>query len=1178
MTACASCAFEGPTGARYCGRCGSLLTAPCPGCGQPNNPELAFCTGCGLRLDPAAAAGGDAALRIPSRDQRRVVTVLFVDLVGWAATAEMLDPEDLRTAQSAYFSAVRRVIERYGGTVEKYIGDAVMSCFGAPLAHDNDAYRAVRAALDIRAGLAGQWLPDGRPLQVRIGVETGEAVVDLGAQPARGEPMVSGDVAAHAARLQAAAAAGGILVGPVAHRMTAADVEYDEGRDLRLRGRSGATQVWPALRLAPRGVDTGHEDAALIGRDGELTLLNGALQRVLQESNAQLVTLVGDPGLGKSRLVRELFAQVEAQPDLIRFRVGRCLPYGEGVTYWALSEIVRLEAGVRDSDSAQQARERLEASVRALLPDADAAAASDRLAPLLGLSAPGGGSEEAGGSWARYLVALTERMPTVLVFEDLHWADDQLLDFLGELLDAAVGAPLLVVCTARPELLDRRPGWGCGARDALQLWLSPLDERETASLFAGLLGQSVLPADVQSRLLELAGGNPLYAEEYVRMLADRGAVARDGAHLSLPDTAALPLPDSVQGIIASRLDLLSPGETAVLQAAAVVGEAFWPGAVAGLAGLPLSATGSLLQALQRRELVRKRTDSTVAGEVEYAFRHILVRDLTYAQIPRARRMDLHERAATWLQGRAERRGDDAAELCAHHRIAAYDLAEGLGLDLEAYAGEARTALCTAAERAYRLRALAPTRTFIDRALELWPAEVDPPGRWRAVRLAQEVCFLADPDAFYAGEGLAVLRSAAAALAWLGARPDAARAETLLGQIEWYRGAATAAFPHVERAVAMLAGVPDDEQKATAHAELARLHMLRHQLAPAIAAARIAREMAERLGLPEVLANSLVTLGTSRYLAGDLGGIVDQETALELCRSRRLQALQRSANNLANTLLEEGQLRRGYELIEESEAAGRGTGLGLTTGASEAEIAMRAWFEGDWDRTLSVASAFLDGEVGGANEVWEVYLRALRGWLRLLRGDAAGGADADRALEIAGTGAWPQVQRPALAYGALCRLLQDRDREAADCYDELDRSWRAAPTTASREWLQATVTAAAGLDRRTGSARLPDLLARLREVPRPTLWVGAALASAEAYAAERAGDLSGAGHRAAAAAGRYDGIGDASDAGLAAVQAAAALAAGGDPAAAEWERRAADFVARTGLLVPAAWALLSAQPG
>src|SRR5947208_6020680 len=639
----------------------------CPACGQENPDSSRFCGMCGASLLPAAA---------PAREERKVVTILFTDLVGSTAQAEGLDPEDVRATLSAYYAQLRAELERHGGTVEKFIGDAVMAIFGAPVSHEDDPERAVRAALAIRDSI-------GEELQIRTAVNTGVALVALGARAVEGEGMVSGDVVNTAARLQSAAPVNGILVGEGTYRATRHAIEYQDAPSVEAKGKSEPVKVWEAVGARARfGSDVEQKlRTPLVGRERERSLLADAFEHARREQSVQLVTLVGVPGIGKSRVVAELFQITDADEEIISWRQGRSLPYGERVSFWALGEIVKAHAGILESDDTATAEAKLDAMVDALTEDE---AERDWLArhtrPLVGLEGTERAErEEAFAAWRRLLEAAAEKRPLVLVFEDLHWADDGLLDFVDHLADWATTVPLLIVGTARPELLDRRPGWGGGKRNAFTLSIGALSDEETAVLLQRLLDRPVLDAAAQQAVLQRAEGNPLYAEEYARMLAEHA----DGD---------LPLPETVQGLIAARVDGLAPEEKALLQEASVIGKVFWPGALPG-------SDEQILHSLERKEFVRRDRRSSIAGATQYAFLHALVRDVAYGQIPRAERAEKHRRAAEWLSSLSGDRTEDHAEMLAHHYREALSLGEAAGIDTASLREPARQAFAGGRPRA-----------------------------------------------------------------------------------------------------------------------------------------------------------------------------------------------------------------------------------------------------------------------------------------------------------------------------------------------------------------------------------------------------------------------------------------------------------------------------------------------
>jgi len=763
------------------------------------------------------------------------VTVLFVDLAGFTSRAEAMDPEDVAALLDPYHARLKAELERFGGTVEKFIGDAVMAVFGAPAAHEDDPERAVRAALAIR-----DWA-EGERIELRVGINTGEALVSLGAHPAEGQTMAAGDVVNTAARLQAASPVGAILVGEQTFRATEKAIEFAAAEPVEAKGKAQPVPVWRAVAARSRASVERAHGAALVGRRRELDLLSDALARVRQERSPELVTLIGVPGIGKSRLVLELYGLIERETELTSWRHGRCLPYGEGVTFWALGEMVKAQAGILEEDDNAEAERKLRAAV-------DDPWIESHLRPLVGLSggAEGGADrrDEAFTAWRRFFEGLADERPLVLVFEDLHWADENLLDFVDHLIDWATGVPLLVVCTARPELLARRPGWGGGKPNALTISLSPLSDEETARLFGELLERSVLPADTQAELLARAGGNPLYAEEYARALRERGRIEQ--------------LPETVQGMIAARLDLLELEQKKLIQDAAVVGKSFWLGALVLITDEERGVLEERLHALERKEFVRRERASSLAGDAEYAFRHLLVRDVAYGQIPRGERAEKHRRAAEWLEQLG--RPDDHAEMLAHHYLQALELGAAAGLDTGAFAGPAQAALAVAGDRAFALNAYDAAGRYYRAALDLLP-EDDPRHGRLLLALARALLLVGEPD-------VGLFECARDELFAGGNAEAAGEAETRLAELFWLAGDRDAAFAHLRRARELVESLPPSFVKAHTIAAASRFRMLAAEEEEAIRLGREALAMAEELGLNDVRAAALNTLGCARVSLGD----------------------------------------------------------------------------------------------------------------------------------------------------------------------------------------------------------------------------------------------------------------------------------------------------------------------
>jgi class 3 adenylate cyclase/tetratricopeptide (TPR) repeat protein len=596
----------------------------------------------------------------PREDERKPVTVLVAGLVRASSSTRALDPEDLRALLSRYQARARADLVRFGATVDRVIGDQLVAFFGAPAAHEDDPERAVRAAFAVR-----DWLVDeGDGVGVQIGIASGEAVVT--AAPLAAEaPIAIGEVVNTAVRLQAATALDCIVVDEHTFRRTQEVIEYRPARRRPASEPGQPVVEWQAMQLLPRPADGGsRHHAPFVGRKRELSALFDGVASAPSQTSPQLVTIVGVPGIGKTRLLAELRQGLAADESVI-WRQGRSLPYGGGMTFWALGEMVKAEAGVLESDSSELVERKLGAAVRRLVDDeVESHRITTSLGALLGLGAQastsGGSRREAFAGWRMFLEALAQERTLLLVFEDLHWAEDGLLDFIDELLDRVSGVPLVVVATARPELLDRRPTWGGGKVNALTLSLAPLAESDTEALVTALLERPVLESGATQTLLARIGGNPLYAEQFCRILIEQGRVAE--------------LPETIHGIIAARLDLLSEPEKRLLQDAAVVGKVFWIGALEALGGITRRAAEELLPGLARRQFVQRDRRSSIAGDLEYSFVHELLRDVAYSMLPRAARADRHRRAAEWTDALGQ--SEDHAELLAHHYVASLEYARG----------------------------------------------------------------------------------------------------------------------------------------------------------------------------------------------------------------------------------------------------------------------------------------------------------------------------------------------------------------------------------------------------------------------------------------------------------------------------------------------------------------------
>jgi class 3 adenylate cyclase/tetratricopeptide (TPR) repeat protein len=983
--------------------------AVCPVCEQENPDVARFCLACGAAL-------GSSGER---REERKVVTVLFADLVGFTSRAERLDPEDVRAVLAPYWERLRGELERHGGTVEKFIGDAVMALFGAPVAHEDDPERAVRAALAIR-----DWARGEDDLQVRIAVTTGEALVLLGARPAEGEGMAAGDVVNTAARLQAAAPVNGVLVGESTYRATRDVIDYEEREPVHAKGKTEPVPTWEALQARSRlGMDL--EQRALlplVGRVRELETLIGAFDRARREREPQLVTLVGVPGIGKSRLVAELFARLDAAPDIVWWRQGRALPYGQGVSFWALGEMVKAQAGIHENDSQQEAEAKLRVSVETSVAEPDRDWVASHLRPLVGLESPqelGDRRDESFAAWRRYLEGLAEQRPLVLAFEDLHWADDGILDLVDHLAEWASGVPMLLLGTARPELLDRRPGWGGGKLNATTLALSPLADDEAARIIGEVMQQALIPAETQQLLLERAGGNPLYAEQFARLYVERGS------------SDDLPLPETIQGIIAARLDGLDAEEKRLLQEAAVVGKVFWSGAIAELAGLDRTSVGQALHSLARKELVRPERRSAVGGEEEFAFRHVLVRDVAYGQIPRAARAEKHARVATWIEELG--RSDDHAELVSHHYRSALELAGAAGGSDAALEARARVAFRNAGDRAFRLNAFGSAQEFYADALALWPEDPDRP-----------YVLLGHARASFHAEGAAdaELAEAAEALEACGDVEGAAQARVLAAHGAWRGGRSGEASRQLELAHALVSGRPPSRALVEVLAETSRIDIFAGRRVRGDDAAREALRLAGELGFDDLRASVLATMGVACMTDGELDrACALSEQAAEVGAATAAPEVARALINLSVIAYCEGDLEQTRRRTQEALDFARRIGERRMLLWIEVGVVRDAFEDGRWDEAVTRVTAFLAATEPLGGHYLDRGARQVRGEILAARGDAAAAArDLERSM--AGLDESEDNQQLVPTYvsaASICLRLGDRARAETFLDDALARA-------------------------------------------------------------------------------------------------------------------------------------------
>ena len=953
---CPSCGTPNPTGFRFCGGCGASLERTCPSCSATVPAGFRFCGNCGA--EAAEAAGVDAAID----EERKVVTVVFADLEASTELATRLDPEDLREGYKPYFEAMAEEILRHGGTVEKFIGDAVVGVFGAPVTHGDDPVRAVRAALamqgrlpDLNDRLAGT---AGGRLALRVGVQTGEV---LAGRVTEQEGGVTGETTSIAARLQTVAPTGGVVVGERTFRDTARAFEFDPLGAFELKGVPGPVGAWHALRERP----SAHALAGpFVGRHDETELLSLLLRRCTRDGRPYVATVVGPAGIGKSRLTEE-FADAAARGQIVGAEGcsvvrGRCLPYGEGLRLWPLADIVKTDLGVLDSDPpdaiVQKAHLRIGGSSPNEMSDADITT----LLSSLGIAvdgAPLAGADRdtaerlIAGAWARYFTRLASERPLVVVVEDIHWADDALLEYLS----TRMVAPTLFLCLARPELFERHPAWGSGHANFATIELAPLSRSEERTLVEGSFDADVAE-DVVHAIVERAGGNPFFAGELTRMLVEHGAVAEDGGRWTIVGELPAQLPDTVQGAVAARIDRLPPGAKRAIQDASVVGRTFWLDALEAL-GSP-DAAGSV-DTLIGRGLVLGHPTSAIAGSRELLFQHVLIRDVAYAGITRARRTQAHGDVLDWIEDVTRGRDEEFAELVAHHAILAGDAERTVRSAMLAGHRHRRVYAAEEAIEWYE-RALLGMQELPD-ATPLVAAEIaigrgeafeqldrfdEAEGEYgRALEIARStgrawleaqtyaalarVLWRQDRSA----EADAILPRALDAAGEAGAPDVEARLLSTAGEMASHRGDWSAGVGHLRRALAVAEAANDLEAEAYARHGLAEAHLFLGPLEEAYGHARRAVDLWSRLGQRPLLHPTQRVLGHASLL---LGRPAEAEEALDqaLEGNRELGQRREEPRTLATSMLV--QLARG-DLGSALHGADEALALARAVGGRRAEL-------------------------------------------------------------------------------------------------------------------------------------------------------------------------------------------------------------------------------------------------
>jgi class 3 adenylate cyclase len=1042
---CSACGTDNADAQKFCGECGATLVRRCPGCGTAVPPGQKFCGECGTPVDGAAArsVASAAPASVEQVAERRVASILFVDLVGFTSLSEHRDAEDVRELLTQYFDTARTIVSRYGGVVEKFIGDAVMAVWGTPARHEDDAERAVRTGLDIITAVSELGRSAGiEKLQARAGVVTAEVAVTLGAT---GQGMVAGDPVNTAARLQSLADPGLLLVDEATYRATNISVAYRHDGERPVKGRAEPVQVYVAERVVSGRSGAQRVDgleARFIGRDSELRLVKELFHAVVDQGRARLISISGLPGVGKSRLAWEFFKYLDGVADTFLWHVGRCLPYGEGVAYWALADIVRMRLGIVEGDSAEVAAQRLAEWLDASVPDdVERNWLRPRLAVLLGASdgAADDSHERADlfAAWRRFFERLSEDNAVVVVIEDLQWADTGLLDFLSHLLDWSTEHPLCLVTLSRPDVYERHPDWANNRRTATTIHLDPLDEWSMAQLADDLVDG--LPADVRDALVARAEGVPLYAIETVRMLVDRDLVVpSEGRYVLAPHAdasmvVASDIPASLQAVVAARLDGLTDTERRVLQDASVLGLSFTAEALTDLLDGGATEVARTLTTLVRKEILGVHADPRSPERGQYRFLQAVVRSVAYGTLSRRARRSRHLRAVELLEARPD--VDELPAVIATHLLDAAESVEG---DQEAVALRRRAAayLERAGDRAVQLGAPADARRHYERAMTLVEEE---PARMALGARAGLACLsaaeygraedhLTTVHAYYSrerdwaalagiaasegelgfalrriGETLTLLEATYSEVAVLGVTADVARIEAAIARCHFFLGDDRSALDWADRSLATAegSGAGSAWLMGLNYRALAcwRLHRPRETFGLLLMAVEhMRRHPADFFG---PVYNNLalfsqtrdlataVTVGEEGLAAAQRVGDIDM-MAFQLCQIQNAKYLQGEWDEVLS--ITDDALRRDW-------GSARGA-LFLTTAAM-----LIAWHRGEPDRAHELRR--MTSDVAGDDIDMAAHMRAGLAIARLAASDAAGAFDA-LTVDVDGERQWPDT--------------------------------------------------------------------------------------------------------------------------------------------------------------------------
>ena len=1074
---CRRCGADVRDGAKFCTQCGaSLLHAPamrCPSCGTEHTADEKFCAECGTALPTAAPAAGPPATarveRPPDAPELRLVSVLFVDLVGYTALSETRDAEDVRELLGHYFEAVRTIVARYAGTLEKFIGDAVMAVWGVPVAREDDAERAVRAGLEIVDAVSALGEQIGAPaLRARGGVVTGQ-VASL-ARP--GEGLVVGDRVNTASRAQSTAEPGTVVVDDVTHEVTSAAIGYEDFGRHPVKGKAEPLHLWRAVRVVA-GVGGAQRErgleAPLIGRDSELRLLKELFHGALERGTARLVAVSGAAGVGKSRLLWEFEKYADGLADTILWHSGRCLSYGEGVAYWALSEMIRQRFGIPEEASAEEIAAKLAAGLEQWVAAAeDREFLKPRLGVLLGGGEPGLERAELFAGWRMFLERLAEHRPVVLVFEDLQWADEGILDFIEHVLEWSATSPIFMLALTRPERSARREGWPAARRGATVLQLEPLDAAAMGELLDTLV--EGLPRPVRTQVIARAEGIALYAIETIRALANRGALEERRGRLQVcGELGELDVPASLGSLLAARLDSLEPLERRLVKSMAVFGGSFARGSALALGDVPEESLDAVLESLVRKQVLAIRADPLSPDRGQYAFLQGLLRTVAYEMLSRRERKPRHRACAEHLRRVFANDGEDVSELIAAHYVSAFRASPG-DADAERLRAQAIDALRRAAHRAASVGAPEAAERSYRTALELVESETE----------ATELTAATGEAALQAGRletALELLESAAASYHASGEERAAAIVAGQIGRALSYLGRNEEAIARITPVLATLGPDSLDPEVGALHAVLGHALLFSGQDEQAARALETALRIARELDLPDLLSGALIDKGllcVQRSRPDEARALL--AAALEIAERHDLVVKAHNALGNSGMLGMQWDQPGASEQFAHALVLARRLGDRFRESISAGNLMYLRVFTGHWTAVEEMAPELLEQleDRPGVEFVrWPLAV------LRALRGEHTAARE-----ELAGMALWGRSDDEDLRFThtsvAVCVLLASGDAEAAL---ELGRRMLGpaiAALGASHDAVRSawpdTLQAALDLGRRDAARELIELLA------------------------------------------------------------------------------------------------------